>query len=390
MSKRAPGEGSVFRRGNRWVAQVGSGSNRETSYFRTQKEANEWRHEKNEQRKNGLVVAGSKTILAIFLEEWLVVKHGSVRPNTFNDYAYTARKHIDPVLGKIRLCDLKANDIQSFYTQKLKEGMSPRRVICTHAVIHAALHHAVKLGLVPRNVADSVTRPKVPRKEMRVLDQMQALRLIQQAEGTRYELLFWFAITTGLRLGELFGLKWEDVNWQNKKIQIKRQVQRRKGGLEFCPPKSETGRRVITLGQITIDKLRDHYHAQLEMRIQAGEMWKDLDLVFCTPVGTPLEPSNVLKVLKSCLREAGLPQIRFHDLRHTAATLMLLEGINPKIVQERLGHSDISLTLNTYSHVLPSMQEEAAEKMDELLTSVPVEITNDKKVQEEKSQYVIP
>lgn len=334
-------------------------------------------------------MAGSKTTLATFLEEWLVVKQSSVRPNTFYDYAYTARKHIDPVLGKIRLCDLKPNDIQSLYTQKLKEGMSPRSVICMHAVIHASLQHAIKLGLVTRNVADSVTRPKVSRKEMRVLDRSQALCLFEQAKGTRYELLFWFAISTGMRQGELFGLQWKDVNWQNGKLQIKRQVQRRKSGLEFCPPKSETGRRVITLGQTTIDKLRDHYHKQLEVRIQAGEKWKDLDLIFCTPLGTPFEPANVLKALKSCLREAGLPQIRFHDLRHTAATLMLLEGINPKIVQERLGHSDIGLILNTYSHVLPSMQEEAAEKMDALLTSVPVDMNSDEKVREDKKLQTI-
>lgn len=390
MSKRSAGEGSIFKRGNRWVAQVGTGENRETGYFRTQQEANKWRHEKNEQRKNGLLIAGSKTQLAIFLEEWLEVKKTSIRPNTYSDYAYTARNHIGPILGKIKLCDLKPNHLQTLYTDELKKGKSARTVIGIHAVIHCALQHALKLGLVSRNVADSVTRPKAPRKEMKVLDQDQALRLIQQADGSRYQLLFWFAVTTGLRLGELFGIKWEDVNWQNRKIQIKRQVQRRKGGLEFCEPKSETGRRVITLGKTTISKLKDYYIVQQKEMIEAGDKWKNNDLIFCTSIGTPLEPANILKALKKCLQDAGLPPIRFHDLRHTAATLMLLEGINPKIVQERLGHSDISLTLNTYSHVLPSMQEEAAEKMDELLTVIPVNLKKVGEMKESRKEYDIP
>lgn len=386
MSKRSAGEGSIFKRGDRWVAQVGSGENRETAYFQKQQDANKWRHEKIEQRKNRLLLAGSKTQLAVFLEDWLEVKKTSIRPNTYSDYAYTARNHIGPVLGKNKLCDLTPNHLQALYTEELKKGKSARTVIGIHAVMHCALQHALKLGLVPRNVADSVTRPKIPRKEMKVLDQDQALRLIQQAESSRYQLLFWFAITTGLRLGELFGMKWEDVNWQNRKIQIKRQVQRRKGGLEFCEPKSETGRRIITLGTTTINKLKNHYISQQKEIIEVGDKWKNNDLIFCTPIGTPLEPANVLKALKKCLRDAGLPQIRFHDLRHTAATLMLLEGINPKIVQERLGHSDISMTLNTYSHVLPSMQEEAAEKMDELLSVVPVDLEKVGKMKESRKE----
>ena len=145
-------------------------------------------------------------------------------------------------------------------------------------------------------------------------------------------------------------------------------------------------RRVIVLGQSTIDKLREYKTEQQKGQILAGEKWQNYDLIFTSPIGTPLDPSNVLKVYKSCLKEAQLPEIRFHDLRHTAATLMLQQGINPKIVQERLGHSDISLTLNTYSHVLPHMQEEAAEKMDELLTLI--EVSDElKKIKEPKKTY---
>jgi len=374
MSKRAAGEGSIFKRGNRWVAQVGSGDSRETAYFRTQQEANQWRHNKNEQKKNGLLVAGSKVQLSIFLEEWLVVAKTSIRPNTFSDYSSIIRNHINPSLGSTKLKDLTPNQLQSLYTVKMKNGTSARTTIMIHAVIHRALQHALKLGLVTRNIADSVTRPKLPKHEMKILDQIQSYRLIQASKDTKYQLLYYVAINTGLRQGELFGLKWSDINWQYGKLHIQRQVQRRKGGLEFCEPKSESGRRVISIGGATLKKLQEHYNSQLKEIIQVGEKWKNLDLIFCTPFGTPLEPSNVLKSLKKCLREAGLPDIRFHDLRHTAATLMLLAGINPKVVQERLGHSDISLTLNTYSHVLPSLQEEAAAIMDDLLNPVPLNL----------------
>lgn len=373
MAKRAVGEGSVFKRGKRWVAQVGTGENRETKYFEPQREANAWRHKMVEQRRQGLVFAGSKVPLSKFLEEWLVVAKTSVRPNTYHQYSQIVHQHINPMLGEILLKDLRPDHVQSLYTNKLENGVSPRTTRMIHAVIHRALNHALKLGLIVRNVSDAVTRPKVERKEMKTLNDYQVRQLIQVAESERMGILFWVAVTTGLRQGELIGLKWSDLDLKTRSIQIQRQVQRRKGeGLVFCEPKSASGRRVIVLGKSTIERLREHKNIQQKDRILLEEKWQDYDLIFPSPIGTPLDPSNVLKVYKYCLKEAGLPNLRFHDLRHTAATLMLQQGINPKIVQERLGHSDISLTLNTYSHVLPPMQEEAAEKMDELLTLIEV------------------
>lgn len=373
MTKRANGEGSVFKRGNRWVAQVGSGKNRETKYFETQKDANAWRHTIIEQRRQGLVFAGSKVSLSKFLDEWLVVAKTSVRPNTYQQYSQVVHQHINPVLGYIVLKDLRPDHVQSLYTNKLANGVSPNTTRMIHAVIHRALNHALKLGLVYRNVADSVTRPKVVRKEMKTLNDYQVRQLIQVAESEQMRLLLWVAVVTGLRQGELLGLKWSDLDWTSRRIQVQRQVQRRKGdGLVFCEPKSASGRRVIVLGKSTIEKLREYKNNQLKERILLGEKWQDYDLIFPSPIGTPLDPSNVLKAYKDYLKRAGLPTLRFHDLRHSAATLMLQQGVNPKIVSERLGHSDISLTLNTYSHVLPPMQEEAAEKMDDLLSLIEV------------------
>ena len=373
MAKRGNGEGSVFKRGNRWVAQVGTGKNRETKYFDSQKDANSWRHKMIEQRHQGLVFAGSKISLSKYLDEWLVVAKTSVRPNTYQQYSQVVHQHIIPVLGEIVLRDLRPDHVQSLYTNRLANGVSPSSTRMIHAVIHRALNHALKLGLVYRNVADSVTRPKVVRKEMKTLNDYQVRQLIQVAESEQMRLLLWVAVVTGLRQGELLGLKWSDLDWMSRRIQIQRQVQRRKGdGLVFCEPKSASGRRVIVLGKSTLDKLREYKNNQLKERILLGEKWQDNDLIFPSPIGTPLDPSNVLKAYKDCLKRAGLPNLRFHDLRHSAATLMLQQGVNPKIVSERLGHSDISLTLNTYSHVLPPMQEEAAEKMDDLLTLIEV------------------
>jgi len=369
MAKRAAGEGSVYKRGKRWVAQVGSGENREYKYFDTQREANNWRHKKNEQIRKGLYIEGSKISLSKLLEKWLIIKKTSVRPNTYEQYFQIARQHINPRLGEILLRDLKPHQVQDLYTQKLAEGTSPRTTRLIHSVLHAALNYALKHGRVVRNVSDFVDLPKVPRKEMKTLDDYEVRLLLDVAEDTRLQTLFWIAVTTGMRMGEIAGLKWGDLDWKTGNIHIQRQVQRRKGeGLVFSPPKSASGIRTIKLGKKTIEYLREHRNRQHTERMNAGENWQSHDLIFSTPIGTPLDNSNVNKVYKQCLKKAGLPNIRFHDLRHTAATLMLQEEVNPKVVQERLGHSDISLTLNTYSHVLPSMQEEAAEKMDELFT----------------------
>lgn len=385
MSKRAAGEGSVYKRGDRWVAQVGSGKNRTYKSFDTQREANRWGSKMVEQIRQGLLTLRNKISLSKFLDDWLVIARSSIRPNTSLQYTQIVHKHIVPTLGNILLRELQADHVQRLYTEKLASGVSPRSTRLIHAVLHRALNHALKQGLVSRNVSDAATLPKVPRKEMKTLDDYQVRQLIQATDDVQMQVLFWIAVTTGLRKGEILGLKWSDLDWQTRKLQIQRQVQRRAGeGLIFCEPKSASGRRVVVLGEKTLDRLREHREAQYQKRIQVGDLWQDFDLIFTSPIGTPLDQSKVSKVYKECLSKTGLPMIRFHDLRHTAATMMLQQGIHPKVVQERLGHSDISLTLNTYSHVLPSMQDEAAEKMDELLTLTDVsdELNKIKKTEE--------
>ena len=282
--------------------------------------------------------------------------------------------------------DLQPRHIQSLYSKKLESGTGPRTVQLIHSVLRRAFNQALRSGMIGKNPVLAVIRPKVKRKEMKILSDSQVRTLLSFVKGDRFEVLFWLAVTTGLREGELLGLKWSDVDWINRRLRIQRQLQRLHRGLQFNEPKSAAGRRVIALGETTIEKLRKHQDFQAGERKAAGESWIENDMIFPSSTGTPMDPSNLYHSFKRLLKEAGLPDMRFHDLRHTAATLMLQQGVNPKVVQERLGHSDIVLTLGTYSHVLPVMQDEAAEKMDELLT--PINVSNElKKLGEGKSSY---
>jgi len=373
--KRGQNEGSISKRPDGlFCAQVtGDNGKRVTKYFHTRKEANEWLQETLLQIKNGLSLLGSQTTFEEYLEHWLETASLTIRPNTYKQYSQIVSQHITPVLGKVKLKDIRPEMIQGLYNSKLAAGTSNRTVILIHCVIHRSLRQAVMFRILGWNPADAVVRPRLPRTEMKVLTDTQVRNLLLVSRGTRYEALLQLAVTVGLRQGEILGLKWSDLDWNTRHLQIQRQVQSVKGkGKVFSEPKSAAGKRLVVLGSGTIEVLRAHWKRQQQERQFVGDRWRENDLMFPTTIGTPGDKYNLLKVFKAFLQKAGLPDIRFHDLRHTAATLMLQQGVNPKIVQERLGHSDISLTLNTYSHVLPSMQEEAAEKIDELLKLIEV------------------
>lgn len=367
--KRGQNEGSIFKRKDgRWVAQVTIEGRTFSKYFKTQRECREWNKETLSQVDEGLTFLSLQTTLGGFLDEWIKTVSVSIRPKTANQYERIIENHIKPSLGQIKLKELRPDHVQSFYNYKLKHGSSPRSVRMMHSVLHRALNHAVQLGMVGRNASQAVIKPRLQRKEMRTLNDTQIRTLLLTAKGTRLETLLQVAVTTGLRAGELYGLKWSDLDWGTGKVKIQRQVQRNRGvGLVFCEPKSASGKRVIVLGRSTLAKLREHNNKQQLERQFAGDRWHENDLIFSSTIGTPMDMRNYFRDYKELLVKAGLPNIRFHDLRHTAATLMLQQGIHPKVVQECLGHSDISLTLNTYSHVLPGMQEEAAEKIDAML-----------------------
>ena len=372
--RRGNNEGSIYQRNDgRWVAVVScqdfhGRTKRKYIYGKSRKVVKDKLIKNLSDQHKGLLVAPETQTLGDFLARWLEdsVK-GSTSERTHESYACVVRKHIVPILGYIPLQNLQPHQIQYLYRKKREEGLT-RTVQLIHAVLHRALNMAMKWNMVQRNVADAVDRPKFPRREMKVLNQDEANRLLKAAQGGPLYALYVLAIACGLRQGELLGLKWKDFDQEAGTLHIQRQVQWVKGKAQFKEPKTSKSRRTVMLPQVAVKALQKHRAVQAEQRLANGNRWQDQGLIFTSEVGTAINQSNLLSKSFYPLREkAEVPKIRFHDLRHTAATLLLQQGVHPKIVQERLGHSQISLTLDTYSHVLPTMQQEAADKMDAIL-----------------------
>ncbi len=376
MGKRANGEGSITRyKDGRWCGRytihTADGPKRKAVYGKTRAEVRIKLTKAMADRDSGLVFDAKNQTLGEYLGRWLEdnVK-GNVGQRTFANYRSQVKEHIIPALGRVKLIALTAAHVQSFYRSKMDSGLSPASVRYIHAVLHRALKQAVRWSLVPRNAAEAVDLPKLRRKEVSVLSPEEAKRFLETARGDRFEALYVLAITSGLRQGELLGLKWSDVDLEKGILQIRRQLQRMRdgSGLAFLPTKNSKGR-TIRLGPLATEALASHWERQAAEKLVLGEVHEYKDLVFVTTIGTPVDAQNIVnRSFKPLLREAGLPNnIRFHDLRHTCATLMLSQGVNPKVAQERLGHADISMTMNTYSHVLSDMQTEAATAIEEAL-----------------------
>jgi integrase len=276
--------------------------------------------------------------------------------------------HFLPSLGRIMLTKLTAQHLQLLYAKKLEEGLTTTTVHHLHSIVHKALSNAMRLGLIQRNVCDLIDPPRMRHHEMTTLSEEQARLLLTTASGKRLEALYVLALATGMRQGELLALRWRDVDLDGSTLRVRATLQRTEAGFVFAEPKTAQSRRRIALSRTVVDALRQHKIRQLEERLAAVNVWEDHDLVFPNVIGKPLEAGNVLRrSFWPLLRRAGLPRMRFHDLRHTAATLLLGRGINPKIVSEMLGHSNVSITLTIYSHVTPHMQQQAADAMDAAL-----------------------
>jgi len=285
------------------------------------------------------------------------------------------RRHIIPTLGHFNLVEVKPKLIQKLFADKLQSGVGARTVEMIHAILHRALSQAVKLEILGRNPVDATTPPKVETKEMKFYDESQVSQFLLAARGNKNEALYHLALATGLRQSELLGLKWSDLDWQKKTLNVQRQLKRNfKQGDYFAQPKTNNGRRTVVLGVTTVEKLREHWNLQNELRIFAGSRWQENDLIFPTPIGTPKNQSNLFREFKQFLRDTGLPEIRFHDLRHTAASLLLNHGVAPIIVSRRLGHYKVSMTLDIYGHLMPEMQDDAAKLIDDLITPVEIQL----------------
>ena len=316
----------------------------------------------------GAFVKPSKTTVSDYLRRWL---EEYVRPNLsprgFERYESIARVHLIPDLGAIALTQLRPEHLQKHYASKLGEGLSPRSVRYQHVVLHKALQTAMKWGLVARNVADGVDVPRARQREMQTWDEYEVAGFLEAAGGGPYYALFHTALFTGMRRSELLALQWRDVDFHQ--IQVSRSLHHlRDGSYVFAQPKSTRSRRTIALSPSSVLVLKDHKDRQEGIRAMLSMPLKGEDLVFSTPEGKPLRPNTVSRAWTSLASRAGLRAIRLHDARHTHASLMLKQGVHPKIVQERLGHASVQITLDTYSHVAPGLQEAAAESFDKLVS----------------------
>ncbi len=300
-----------------------------------------------------------------FMKRWLEdVARPTIRYSTYRQYEALIRVHINPRLGGIRLSTLTAAHVEGLYAAMERDGASGRMRQLVHARLFTALKKAVRWNLILHNVCLDVDRPAAQTKRFKVFNRNQVAQLLQAAEGKRLFALYVIAVTTGLREGEILGLQWDDVDLIGGTLYVRHQLQEVAGRLELTEPKTAAGRRQVVLPQIAVEALRLHRARTLD------EGW-DVPWVFCDTKGGPIRKSNLRrKSWEPLLKEARLPHIRFHDLRHTAATLLLCEDVHPKVVQERLGHARIGITLDTYSHVLPSMQRQAAEKLDRMFAKL--------------------
>jgi integrase len=238
-----------------------------------------------------------------------------------------------------------------------------------HVTLHKALDQAVKWNMIPRNVSEAVKAPRPASKEMLTLSANQVRAMLRAAQGDRLEALYALAVHTGMRQGELLALKWRDVDLRDGRVSIRRTITRNGGRLQLGEPKTAKSRRTITLTTGSLNALRAHRKRQLEEMMQRTGLWQDHGLVFASEAGTLINPTNLRKRhFASLLKRAGLPaDTRFHVLRHTCATLLLGKGVHPKFVQALLGHANIAITLDTYSHVLPGMGDATARAMEDAL-----------------------
>jgi len=322
-------------------------------------------------REGSLAFDARNLMLGEYLDLWLrdSIKD-AVRLTTYQGYERIVRLHIKPTLGRVKLENLAPTHLRSRYRERLESGMAPRMVQLIHTTLHKALKQAAADGLVPRNVAGIVTAPRSPGKEIKTLTPQQARALLQSAHTDRLEALYVLAVTTGMRQGELLGLKWVDVDMETGTLQVRRTLSTATGrGFSFNAPKTAKGRRSIKLPEIALSSLRRHREAQQQEKDTITELWEDHGLVFTSHVGTPLARQDLItRSFRPLLQLADLPNIRFHGLRHTCATLLLGRGVHAKLVQELLGHATISVTLDTYSHVLQSMTDQTATAMEDVLS----------------------
>ncbi|GGN34641.1 tyrosine-type recombinase/integrase [Deinococcus daejeonensis] len=397
MLKRANGEGTMSRRKDSsgktigWRAAVTIGENEDGSQKRrwvsgkTQGEVQEKLRALQSDLHRGTLADTDRMTVGDFLKQWVAHKEREgLKPNTVQSYRDTINRYVTPKIGRVKLEKLRPLDIEHMLTSLREDGKSPTLLAYSLRVLKMALQQAVRWQMLPRNVADSVKPPKIERQEMKVWTRQQVAAFLKVTEEHPLHAAFYLALMTGMRRGELVGLKWDDLDLDRARLTVKNNLvevidepiegKKRLGKatqssvrLEVSTPKSKASRRTIVLSKGTVEKLREQRARQEAWRRDAAEAWTEQGFVFTTVTGGLVWPSALAKAYVSLVAEAKVPSIRFHDMRHTAASLMISMGIPPKTVSERLGHSDVAFTLRTYTHLYDAQREEAAFDIADLI-----------------------
>ena len=365
--KRGSGEGTYRKRPDgRWEARLYIQGKQRSFYAKTLRECQQKFNAAQRAAEQGLPIADERLTVAKFLDDWLESAQSSLRPSTLRSYQDIVRLHIKPELGKVKLAKLSPRQVQNLLNKKLKTGLSRRRCEYIYAVLHRALGQAVRWGIISRNVAGLISPPRPKKKTAKFLTLEQARKLLQAAEGDRLEALYSVAMSAGLRRGEIVALQWQDIDLAGGTLRVRHTLQRIDGKLTLVEPKSAAGLRTIVLADMTIQALRAHRKRQLEEKMLTGPQWQDTGFVFTSTIGTPLDGDNVYTRYQALLKKAGLPATPFHSLRHTACSFLAAQGVHPTTARDFMGHSQISLTMDVYSHAALEAKKEAAVKIDEL------------------------
>jgi len=365
--------GHITQRGNSYRVMVSyqddTGKRQQlTATARTVTEAKKVRTRLLSQVDHGEIVRPGKLTVGKYLQQWLDGLRSTVSPNTCALYSYISHNHLIPALGNITLSQLKPQHIQSLYSDKLAQGLSPRTVQLCHVVLHKSLDNAVRTNLILRNPTNLVDQPRVERHEIRIMSESDISLFLDEARKTDYYSLFYVLLFTGLRRGEALSLRWDDADLIGCQLSISRTMQFINNKVTFKSPKTGSSRRQIALSPSTCVVLRLHRETQDALRHRFGlPSVSDSDLIFCQYDGKPLLPNSVTHVWIKVARRCGLQGVRLHDARHTHASLLLKQGVSPKVISERLGHSSIEVTLNLYAHTTRGMQQDAANKFDDIV-----------------------